>query len=551
MKIAVTQMNPIIGDFAGNIDKMLHSMKSAVAAGAVMVVFPEFALCGYPPMDLLDYDTFVEENRRSLRNLQRSMPAGIAAAVGYVDRNPAPVGKALTNSIAILSNGELIHTQAKTLLPTYDVFDEARYFEPAVKRSVFEFGGRCIGVAICEDLWWETEPSPGTRYPIDPVRDLLDQGADLILAPSASPYYSGKARVRTAILNQIGRTSGVQVVYVNMVGGNDNLIFDGRSMVSSESGSVVYRGPAFVESLGVVNLAELESLPPVPSDMERYAEIEAALCLGIRDYLRKTGFHKVHLGVSGGIDSAVVAYLASKAIGVENTHAFLMPSEYSSKGSISDSEQLCKKIGISYETVAIQPIFSQFLTALGTHYSEQAIGMPEENIQARIRGTLLMAHSNRTGSLVVTTGNKSELAVGYCTLYGDMAGSLAVIGDLLKTEVYALAAHINRDEEIIPRAILTKAPSAELRLDQRDEDSLPPYEILDEILSRYLLRNLTANQIVAEGFEAYTVSEILKMVGQSEYKRRQTPPVLKVSTRAFGTGRRMPLARKIYEHQVP
>lgn len=551
MKLAVTQMNPVIGDFTGNSNTMLDAMKDALHDAAEMIVFPEFALCGYPPMDLLDYDTFVEESRRAIRTLQRSMPAGIAAVVGYVDRNPAPAGKALTNSVAVLYEGELIHSQAKTLLPTYDVFDEARYFEPATTRSVFEFGGRCIGISICEDLWWETEPSPGTRYPIDPVRDLLDQGADLILAPSASPYYAGKAAVRTAILNQIGRSSGAQVVYVNMVGGNDNLIFDGRSMVSSRDGTVVYRGAAFEESLEVVDLAGVESLPAVHEHLERYAEIEAALCLGIRDYLRKTGFKRVHLGLSGGIDSAVVAYLSAKALGVENTHAFLLPSEYSSEGSISDSEQLCKKLGMTYETVAIQPIFSQFLTALGAEYSQENIGMAEENIQARIRGTLLMAHSNRTGSLVVTTGNKSELAVGYCTLYGDMAGSLAVIGDLLKTEVYALAAYINRDEEVIPKAILTKAPSAELRPDQRDEDSLPPYEILDEILSRYLLRNLTANQIVAEGFQANTVAEILKMVGQSEYKRRQAPPVLKVSTRAFGTGRRMPLARKIYEHQVP
>ncbi len=550
MKLAVTQMNPVIGDFAGNTAKMIDAMKQAISNSAEMVVFPEFALCGYPPMDLLDYDTFVEESRRAIRTLQRSMPAGIAAVVGYVDRNPAPLGKALTNSVAVLSEGELIHTQAKTLLPTYDVFDEARYFEPATTRTVFEFGGRCIGIAICEDLWWETEPSPGTRYPLDPVRDLLDQGADLILAPSASPYYAGKASVRTAILNQIGRSSGAQVVYVNMVGGNDNLIFDGRSMVSSSDGTVVYRGTAFEESLKVVDLAALESQPAVHEELERYAEIESALCLGIRDYLRKTGFRKVHLGLSGGIDSAVVAYLAAKAVGTENTHAFLMPSEYSSEGSISDSELLCKKLGISYETVAIQPVFSQFLTALGPDYSDENIGMAEENIQARIRGTLLMAHSNRTGSLVVTTGNKSELAVGYCTLYGDMAGSLAVIGDLLKTEVYALAAHINRDEELIPQAILTKPPSAELRPDQRDEDSLPPYEILDEILSRYLLRNLTAKQIVAEGFQESTVAEILKMVGQSEYKRRQAPPVLKVSTRAFGTGRRMPLARTIYEHHL-
>lgn len=551
MKLAVTQMNPLIGDFTGNSTKMIDAMKDAVRDGADMIVFPEFALCGYPPMDLLDYDTFVEESRRAIRTLQRSMPTGIAAVVGYVDRNPAQVGKALTNSVAVLYNGELIHTQAKTLLPTYDVFDEARYFEPAVARSVFEFGGRCIGIAICEDLWWETEPSPGTRYPIDPVRDLLDQGADLILAPSASPYYAGKAAVRTAILNQIGRSSGAQVVYVNMVGGNDNLIFDGRSMVSSQNGTVVYRGAAFEESLEVVDLTKLELQPAVREELERYAEIEAALCLGIRDYLRKTGFSRVHLGLSGGIDSAVVAYLAAKAVGVENTHAFLMPSQYSSEGSISDSEKLCKKLGMSYETVAIQPILSQFLTALGSDYSEDNIGMAEENIQARIRGTLLMAHSNRTGSLVVTTGNKSELAVGYCTLYGDMAGSLAVIGDLLKTEVYALAAYINRKEELIPQTILTKAPSAELRPDQRDEDSLPPYEILDEILTRYLLRNLTADQIVAEGFQASTVAEVLKMVGQSEYKRRQAPPVLKISTRAFGTGRRMPLARKIYEHHVP
>lgn len=560
MKIAIGQINSTIGDFAGNCDKIRRTTASAREGGAAVVVFPELSLCGYPPMDLLDHGTFVEENMRALRELQRDLPRDITALVGYVDRSPYGAGKSLQNVVAVIRDGAVIFRQAKRLLPTYDVFDEARYFEPAGHSAIWMEGDTPIGIAICEDIWWETEPVPGTRYPIDPVRDLVDAGARLIISPSASPFHGGKRAIREQLLTTIGRNSSIPVVYVNAVGANDNLIFDGASVVTAPTGVVVHRSPGFVEDLSFVDVETTPSTTAPPAitsnrpatgadDPQYWQEIEDALVLGIRDYLGKTGFTRVHLGLSGGIDSAVVTVLAARAMGRENLTVFLLPSQYSSSGSITDSEKLIANLGIHGETIPIRPIYDAFEGALSPLFSGMEPDITEENLQARIRGTLVMAWSNKTGSLALTTGNKSELAVGYSTLYGDMCGSLSVIGDLLKTEVYALARHINREQEVIPEAIITKEPSAELRPEQRDADSLPPYPLLDAILQQYLIDNRTFAQITSRMPETdpAVISRVLSMVGRSEYKRRQAPPVLKVSPRAFGTGRRMPVARNIYE----
>lgn len=587
MKIAIGQINSTIGDFEGNRERILDATLRARDAGAELVVFPELSLCGYPPMDLLDHSTFVDENLTALRKTQQTLPHGIAVVVGYVDRSNDPAGKTLRNAAVAIRDGVILFRQAKRLLPTYDVFDEARYFEPAQESLIWYYGGCRLGIAICEDIWWEAQSEPGARYPVDPVRDLLDAGAQIILAPSASPYYIGKRAIRRKLVSSIGRHGGVPVVYVNSVGGNDSLIFDGASMVADETGAIVAEFPGFQEDCSVITVVPaVHDTPtgardskaagtraskgvhpasdhPVPGwnradgnapaaidlngqDLE---ELEAALLLGIRDYLAKTGFSRVHLGLSGGIDSAVVAVLAVRALGADRVTAFLMPSQYSSSGSVTDAERLAETLAIRRETLPISTICETFDATLAPLFIGTEPDVAEENIQARVRGTLLMAWSNKYGSLTLTTGNKSELAVGYCTLYGDMAGALAVIGDVLKTEVYALARHINRREEVIPEAIIMKAPSAELRPDQKDEDSLPPYHVLDQVLVSYLINNRTYSQIVAEGHDPETVSRVLGMVGRAEYKRRQAPPVLKISSRAFGTGRRMPVARQIYEAQ--
>jgi len=545
MLVAMAQVNTTVGDFEGNFRKVMDYVERAAAGGADLVVFPEMCLCGYPPLDLLDYEPFVDENLKQVRRIQRAVPGGIGVVVGYMDRNRSQAGKSLLNVASLIADGELLHTQAKTLLPTYDVFDEARYFEPAAERKVVQLAGRRVGIAICEDLWWESEPQPGLRYPIDPVRELLDQGADLIIAPSASPFYAGKLRIRSALVRRIGRASGVPVVYTNLVGGNDNLIFDGRSLATAPDGSLICLAKAFEEDLVFVDTEA--SAEAIETGEDKYSEIEQALVLGLRDYLGKCGLKRVSLGLSGGIDSALVAALAVSAVGAENVTAFSMPSRYSSQGSRDDARELADRLGIRLVTVPIEGVFSSFLQALEPVLAGTEADVTEENIQARIRGTLLMAHSNKFATLLLATGNKSELATGYCTLYGDMNGGLAVIGDLLKTEVYELARRINRRAPMIPQAIIDKPPSAELRPDQTDQDSLPDYDTLDRVLGLYLLENLTLNEIVARGIDRDLAGRVLRMVGRAEYKRRQAPPVLKVSARAFGTGRRMPIARRIFE----
>jgi NAD+ synthase (glutamine-hydrolysing) len=541
MKIGIAQINPTIGDFTGNAGKVLSFAERALAAGCALVVCPEMCLCGYPPMDLLEYDIFVEENLKALRRVQAGAPAGIGIVVGYVDRNRSQQGKPLRNVSSLISDGKILHTQAKTLLPTYDVFDEGRWFESAPSRSVVSFAGEKIGIAICEDIWWECSPAPGLRYPVDPVAELLDAGATLLLCPSASPFHAGQPRTRLQLMTSIGKKSGVPVVYVNTIGANDNVIFDGQSMVTSKDGRLVFLGKGFEEELGFIDLKA--DIPTVPPPRAVLSQIEGALVLGIRDYIRKCGFSRVHLGLSGGVDSALVAVLAVEALGADKVDAFSMPSRYSSEGSMTDARTLTEALGIPLHIVSIEEVFKAYLASLAPEFEGRKPDLTEENLQARVRGTLLMAWSNKVNSLLLTTGNKSELATGYCTLYGDMCGGLAVIGDLLKVEVYALCRAINARRPLIPESILSKAPSAELRPDQKDQDSLPPYEVLDAILQKYLVELASADEIAAAGHDPALVRSVIRMVEKSEYKRRQAPPVLKVSPKAFGTGRRIPIAR--------
>ena len=554
MKVALGQVNPKIGDFKGNGDKILGHIKQAADLGAELVVFPELCLCGYPPMDLLDQSSFVEKNLESLRRIRHQMPGGVGVILGYVDRNRSNSGKRLINAVSLLFNREVVFSMSKSLLPTYDVFDEARYFEPASSRRVFDFKDEIIGLAICEDLWWEKQAGSGSLYPLDPVKELLDQGATLIISPSASPFHSGKPRIRLELISRIGKSAGAAVVYVNMVGGNDSLVFDGQSLVTSNKGKLIFLGKGFEEELALVAVAGRgrSSSPGGSHDQvelklrnDSYVELERALILGLRDYVKKCGFKRVHLGLSGGIDSAVVAVLAVRALGSKQVEVFALPSGYSSEGSIVDAGRLAANLGITLNQIPIEPLFKSFLRSLEDTFAGKEVDVTEENLQARIRGTLLMAYSNKFNSLLLATGNKSELATGYSTLYGDMCGGLAVIGDLLKTEVYGLARRMNRDKEIIPEDILTKPPSAELRPDQVDQDTLPPYELLDRILNLYLIDNLDVAGITEQELPVDLVNRVITLVERAEYKRRQAPPVIKVSARAFGTGRRIPIARTI------
>jgi NAD+ synthase (glutamine-hydrolysing) len=577
MRIAIAQINSTIGDFTGNQRKILDFTRRAVQQGADLVLFPELAVCGYPPMDLLDQDRFVEMNIRTVHILQRELPPDVAVGLGFVNRNPYSRGKSLVNEYGILLNGKLAFEQIKTLLPTYDVFDEARNFEPGREWSAFEYKGERIGIAICEDVWRETD-IPGTSYDRDPVRELLDEGISLLCVPSASPYVAGKLKVRRALAERIAVRGNVPLLYINAVGANDSILFDGRSFVvapteeAAKSAAlkdypVRLSAKAFEEDLVVWDSADISAAgigavkvedheaDPFKVGLTRYELdiLEEGLIMGIRDYMAKCGFKRAHLGLSGGIDSALVAYLGVKAIGADRIVCFSMPSRFSSQGSKDDAQELAENLGCRYETLPIEPVFTSFLSTLEGVFEKRPFDIAEENLQARIRGALLMAFSNKFDSMLLTTGNKSELAMGYCTLYGDMNGALGAIGDLFKTEVFALCRRINErhiaagGKAIIPPAIIEKPPSAELRPDQKDQDSLPPYEVLDEILKLYLFNNLSKDEIAKRGWDAELAARIIRTVARSEFKRRQAPPVLKVSPRAFGMGRRMPIARSIYE----
>ena len=546
MKIGLLQLNSTIGDFAASVKKLLAGYEQAVARGAEFILAPELFLCGYPPRDLLQRTDFIDVNLAALEEAAKNVGA-VPLCVGYVDRNPEKPGRALTNSAAVLQHGKILWRTHKSLLPTYDVFDEDRYFEPAKKVEPFVFNGRKLGITICEDIWNDEDFWPERIYRRDPVKELIAQGAEIILNISASPWHDGKERARLEMLQRVARDENIPLAQVNLVGANDELIFDGHSVALDARGEVVALGKGFAEEILVADLSpEVRSQKPeVRSEFPaREQQIFSALSLGISDYVRKCGFKSVILGLSGGIDSALVAVLAADALGAENVLGVAMPARYSSAGSLNDAEALAKNLGIRYEVLPIEPAFLAVEKQLEKVFAGTKPNEAEENVQSRLRGVTLMALSNKFGALVLTTGNKSEMAVGYCTLYGDMNGALAPIADVFKTDIYKIARWVNRGKIIIPENSIVKPPSAELRPNQTDQDSLPPYEILDAILDAYVVKNLGKDEIIRNGFAAATVNDVVNKINFSEYKRRQAAPALKISPRAFGMGRRIPVAQK-------
>jgi NAD+ synthase (glutamine-hydrolysing) len=541
MKIGLAQINTTIGDFSGNEAKIRAAYQAAVSAGAELVVFPELATCGYPPRDLLSKPHFVDANLELLTRL--SLDVGdVGMVIGYVDRAEPGPGRPLTNSVALLHQGEIKARRHKSLLPTYDVFDEDRYFQPAESNAAVQFGDLKLGLTICEDLWNDEEFwRDQQRYPNDPGQTLEEQGMDLMINVSASPWQVGKHGLRESMLGTYARNSGTPLVYCNLVGGNDELVFDGTSLGFNAQGDVIGRGTSFSEDLLIVDLDSTATAPVSITDDEL---VYQALVLGVRDYLGKCGFKSVVLGLSGGVDSAITAVIAADALGAENVRGVAMPSQYSSQGSKADAKQLADNLGIRYDVIPIEPSFAAMKGQLDEVFTGQDEDVTEENIQARLRGVTLMAMSNKFGSLLLTTGNKSELAVGYCTLYGDMCGGLAVISDVPKTMVYRISRRINREREIIPWNTIEKPPSAELRPDQKDQDSLPEYEVLDAILDRFVVDCESAEQIIAAGFNEEEVRKVVRLIEINEYKRRQAAPGLKVTEKAFGVGRRIPVARR-------
>ncbi|NLX13160.1 MAG: NAD+ synthase [Phycisphaerales bacterium] len=544
MKIALVQLNFVVGDVRGNSEKILAGLGRAASAGASLAIFSELAVVGYPPRDLLLKPEFVRANVKAVQQIAESC-RGIACLVGFVEENKESLGRSLRNAVAYCAEGRVQQVCHKSLLPTYDVFDEERYFEPGPPVSLINHEGVSLGVSICEDLWNDEQLIGRRLYHEDPVGRLATAGADLIINVSASPFGHEKHDFRIRLFGSQARRHRRPIIFVNQVGGNDELVFDGASAVFNERGQVVAQGGAFQEDMLLVDLAAPDSwrLDPYPVDI---AHIHDALVLGTRDYVHKCGFRKVVLGLSGGVDSAVTAAIATEALGPEAVTGVAMPSRYSSTHSLTDAEDLARNLGIDYKVIPISPIHDTFEEYLKPNFADCPPDITEENIQARIRGVLLMALSNKFGWLLLTTGNKSELAVGYCTLYGDMCGGLAVIGDVPKTMVYRLARHINEraGREMVPESTITKPPSAELRPDQTDQDSLPPYEVLDRILEQYITEEKSAGEIIAAGFEAETVHKVIRLVDLSEYKRKQAALCLKVTSRAFGVGRRMPIAAR-------
>ncbi len=545
VKIALLQINPTVGDFAGNARLIADAARAAAAAGADLAVTPELALVGYLPRDLLLDPAFVAASWQALAELARGLQDGPPTLVGLPEPNDADEGRPLFNTAALVRGGAIAERFRKSLLPTYDVFDEDRYFEPFRGAQVVDLNGTALGISICEDVWNDRDFWKRRRYHHDPIEQLVAAGAQVIVNMSASPFVAGKHRFREEMLGSLARRHGVPLAYVNQFGGNDDLVFDGRSCVFDAGGRTVARGASFAAD---VVLCDLATARPVAAadDLGTESEIWRALVLGTRDYARKCGFHRCLLGLSGGIDSALTAAIAAEAFGAAGVLGVLMPSPFSSQGSVDDSQQLAANLGIETMTLPIARAMAVMEATLEPAFAGRERDVTEENIQARIRGNLLMALSNKRHALLLTTGNKSELAVGYCTLYGDMSGGLGVIADVPKTMVYRVAQWLNatRGAAVIPDAILTKAPSAELRPNQTDQDSLPPYDVLDDILQRHIERHEPADRIVADGFEAETVQRVLRLVRLAEFKRKQAAPGLKVTDRAFGTGWRMPIAAK-------
>jgi len=547
MKITLAQLDPFIGDITGNLEKIIRTLNQCNKDGPDLVVFPELFLVGYPPRDLLEKNWFIQNTQKAIVKLTRISTQYPSTGIifGAPQSTKKKTGRGLYNTAFLVYQGKIIQAQNKSLLPTYDVFDEARYFDSASDTSVIPFKDEILGISICEDVWNDPELWPNRYYPFDPIKRLVEKGATLLINISASPFHVGKEEIRYRIFQNHSKKYKIPFIFVNQVGGNDELIFDGRSIYIDSTSKPILIFPSFKEHIQTINTAT----PEKPVHYQPQGHIESvydALILGIRDYVRKCGFSKVVLGLSGGIDSAVVCCLATESIGSENVLGLAMPSPYSSKGSIDDSKKLADNLGISFQIIPITPIYDSYRQSLSEELDiKENVNVALENIQARIRGNILMALSNKYGYLVLSTGNKSELAVGYCTLYGDMSGGLAVISDVPKTMVYKLAYYINRKSEIIPKIIIEKPPSAELKPNQKDTDILPPYEILDNILHLYVDEGYSIKDIYnLKYYDKNTIRWIVNAVNKNEYKRRQAAPGLKVTPKAFGIGRRMPIAAK-------
>ena len=551
MKIAIAQLNPTIGDITNNAQQIIAAANNAAQQNVRLLLTPELSLCGYPPRDLLLYPGFSSSISKELKAIAIQLPKNIAVLVGTVATNPHAASKGqkpLYNSMALLDGGEVKQIFHKRLLPTYDVFDEDRYFEPGYEANYFSLDDIKIGVSICEDLWNDEQFWGKRSYEFNPLEELAQLGVDVIVNLSASPYTVGKQKLREAMLHHAAISYQKPILYANQVGGNDDLVFDGNSFALNSAGEMVSRAKGFDADLVIVEWDQLISRSPLsPLKLKNGGmneEIFSALVLGVKDYARKCGFTRAVLGLSGGIDSALVAAVASEALGAENVLGVLMPSPYSSGHSVSDAMDLVNNLGINSQKIEIKAAMTAYDQILEPMFAETEFGIAEENIQSRIRGNLLMAIANKFGYLLLSTGNKSEMAVGYCTLYGDMNGGLAVIADVPKTRVFELCRWLNRDGEVIPVNIITKPPSAELKPDQKDSDSLPPYEILDDILERIVCQHQSTAAIVEAGHDKETVNKVMKLVTRAEFKRRQAPPGIKITDRAFGTGWRMPIASK-------
>ena len=565
MKIALAQINPTIGDFEGNCQRVVSAAKHASANGAELTIFSEMCVMGYPARDLLDKPAFLVAQDRAIERLSSELD-GTPVVLGFVRRRDNPTGKGLANSIALLENGRMTTVGDKCLLPTYDVFDEDRYFHSAAQPVTATFKGLRWGLTVCEDCWNDKDFWSQRKYALDPIEKLVNDQAAVIVNISASPYSLGKQAVKERMLSALARKHRRALLYVNQVGGDDDLVFDGRSLAFDKHGKLLARGPAFEEGVTIVDLAvspprfppkDEDDLPAVHSAhsisgsmLSEEEEVHRALVLGTRDYARKCGFKTAVLGLSGGIDSALVAAIAAEAFGPQNVTGVAMPSKFNSPESLADAKDLAQRLGIKFEVIGIEDVAGAYKGALANVFAGRAEDVTEENLQARIRGVLMMAFSNKFGSLLLTTGNKSEVATGYCTLYGDMCGGLAVISDVYKTMVYRLSRHLNSihpKNPPIPESSITKAPTAELRFNQKDQDTLPPYDMLDGILKATIEEHKSADEIVAQGYEREIVKKVLRMIDVNEYKRRQAAPGLKITAKAFGTGRRMPIAQRFRE----
>ena len=540
MKIGLLQINFTVGDFAGNADKVLLAYERAVRAGAELCVGSELGLCGYPPRDLLNRQDFLQQHDVALGALAKKI-GSVPLLLGGIEKNRKKAGRPLHNSAFLLQKGKAKVVAQKSLLPTYDVFDEDRYFEPAAHAVPLRIGQNRVGITICEDIWNDEDLWPERRYRTDPVRQLCQKGIDLLINLSASPWHLGKERVRYRLLVEVAKREKIPVIQVNQVGGNDELVFDGQSMAVNRKGGLLAVGLAFAEDVKVVDLEGKSEKPTWKGEEE---QVFRALVLGTKDYLHKCGFREVVLGLSGGIDSALTAVIAAEALGPDKVLGVALPSQFSSEGSLVDAEALAKNLGIRWAKIPIQDPFETVLRSIDPVRGGKKGGLTEENLQSRLRGLILMGISNDSGRLLLTTGNKSEMAVGYCTLYGDMCGALAVLADVPKTMVYRISKWVNRNGEVIPKSSIEKAPSAELRPDQKDQDSLPPYEELDRILESYVVNEGSIGGMVKKGISRAVAEEMVRKIDYSEYKRRQAAPGIKVTTKAFGMGRRVPLAQR-------